>query len=381
MLIPRILQQEIEQHREDIPVVAIIGARQVGKSTLAKSLVAEHEKVVMLDMELSSDRSILQETAAFLELNKEKLICIDEIQMMPEVFNELRPFIDNNPDTRFIILGSSSPELMRQSSESLAGRIFYFELGPFLWQEISDTIPMQDYRLLGGMPRSVLAKNARSSFIWIRNYITTFLERDLRNFGVEIAPANIRRLWTMLAHINGQVLNYSSLARSMGLSHTSIRHYVDILSYTFMIRVLEPYHSNIRKRLIKAPKIYFRDTGILHALLRIESYDDLFSHPVFGSSWEVTVIENVLAKYKDWSCNFYRSSNGNELDLVLTKANRIIGIEIKASPSPKVSRGFWIALEDIAATESYVIAPVKMPYPLKNNAMMYPLDAFLEKSI
>ncbi len=381
MKFDRLLQKAIEKQQNNIPVVAIIGARQVGKSTLAKQLLVKEKEVVFLDLESSSDRQIIKETEAFLNLNKGKIICIDEIQMMPELFMELRPFIDNNKDTKFIILGSASPELMRQTSESLAGRIYYFELTPFLWEEIQNKISMQQYRLLGGMPLSVLAKNDEDAFVWLNNYIKTFLERDLRNFGFDIAPDNIRRLWTMLAHSNGQLLNYSTLGKSMGLSHTTVKHYVDILKHTFMIRVLEPYHINIKKRLIKSPKILFRDTGVLHALLKIETFDELFSHPIYGSSWEVTVIENIIAKYSNWTHHFYRSSNGNELDLVLTKANRVIAIEIKTSSTPKVSRGFWVALDDIKATESYVIAPVKMPYPLKNGTMVYPLEEFLSKDV
>ncbi len=381
MKITRLLQSSIEEQIKNIPVIAIIGARQVGKSTLAKQLISKLDNVLFLDMELSSDRQLLQETEAFLMLNKGKTICIDEIQMIPDLFTELRPFIDNNTDTNFIILGSSSPELLRQSSETLAGRIYYFELSSFVWKELNSNISMQTYRLRGGMPLSILANSTKNAFFWIENYIKTFLERDLRNYGIDIAPDNIRRLWVMLAHINGQLLNYSLLGKSMGISHTTIKHYIDILAYTFMIRIIEPYHINIKKRLVKAPKIIFRDTGILHTLLKIETYSELFSHPVYGSSWEVTVVENILQKYKSWNYNFYRSSNGNELDLVLTKANNIIAIEIKTSTSPSVSRGFWIALEDIKATESYVIAPVKMPYLLKKTTMVYPLEAFLDKQI
>lgn len=381
MQIKRLLQEEIKLQRNNIPVIAIIGARQVGKSTLALQLIAADEKVIFLDMELHSDREMIQETEAFLNLHKGKTICIDEIQMKPNLFKDLRPFIDRNKETRFIILGSSSPDLLRQTAESLAGRIYYFELSAFVWLEIKDTVSMQNYRLLGGMPLSILAFKDEDAFVWLQNYIKTFLERDLRNFGFNISPRNIRRLWTMLAHINGQVLNYSSLAKSMGMSHTSIKHYIDILSYTFMIRIIEPYFINIKKRIVKSPKVLFRDTGILHALLKIETYEELFSHPVYGSSWETTVIENIINKYKNWTANFYRNSNGNELDLVLSKGNRIIGIEIKTSTAPKIGKGFYIALEDIKATESYVIAPVKIPYPLKNNAMVYSLEDFLEKEV
>jgi len=381
MIIKRLLEAEILKHQGKIPAIAIIGARQVGKSTLARELMSGKENIIFIDLEKSSDRLLISNTEAFLSLNKGKTIVIDEIQLQPGLFPEMRSFIDNNPDTKFLILGSSSPALLRQSSESLAGRIYYFELTPFLWQEIKDIITLQQYRLVGGMPLSVLADSTEDSFFWLRNYITTFLERDLRNFGFNIAHETIRRLWQMLAHLNGQLLNYSMLSNAMGLSHTSIRNYVDILSNTFMLRVIQPYHVNTKKRLVKSPKVYFRDTGVLHALLKIESFEDLFSHPVYGSSWETTVIENIITKYHNWNYAFYRTANGNEIDLVLTKANRVIAIEIKSSPTPKLSRGFWTAIKDIKATESYVIAPVRMPFPIERDVMVYPLEEFLEKKI
>jgi len=381
MMIKRLLEAEIKKHEKKIPAIAIIGARQVGKSTLSRSLMKGNNNAIFIDLERSSDRLLISNTEAFLELNKGKTIVIDEIQLQPGLFPEIRSFIDNNPDTKFLILGSSSPALLRQSSESLAGRIYYFELTPFLWQEIKGIVSMQQYRLTGGMPLSVLAETTEDSFLWLRNYITTFLERDLRNFGFNIAPETIRRLWQMLAHLNGQLLNYSMLSNAMGVSHTSIRNYVDILSNTFMLRLIQPYHINTKKRLVKSPKVYFRDTGVLHALLKIEYFEDLFSHPVYGSSWETTVIENIIAKYHNWDYAFYRTANGNEIDLVLSKANRVIAMEIKSSSNPKLSRGFWTAIEDIKATESYVIAPVRMPFPLEKGVMVYPLEAFLEKKI
>ena len=381
MKVKRLLEAVINKHEGKIPAIAIIGARQVGKSTLSRELMSGRKNVVFIDLEKSSDRLLISNTEAFLALNKGKTIVIDEIQLQPGLFSEMRSFIDNNSDTKFLILGSSSPALLRQTSESLAGRIYYFELTPFLWQEIRGIVTLQQYRLTGGMPLSVLAETTEDSFLWLRNYITTFLERDLRNFGYNIAPETIRRLWQMLAHLNGQLLNYSTLSNAMGVSHTSIRNYVDILSNTFMLRVLQPYHINTKKRLIKSPKVYFRDTGVLHALLKIESHEDLFSHPVYGSSWETTVIENIIAKYHNWDHAFYRTANGNEIDLTLSKANRVIAIEIKSSPTPKLSRGFWTAIEDIKATESYVIAPVRMPFPIERDVMIYPLEEFLEKKI
>ncbi len=381
MSIRRIEEANIKKYFANIPVIAIIGARQVGKTTVAKLLLAGYKNTLLLDLEKKSDRQLIENTEAFLNLNKGKIICIDEIQMMPDVFSEMRNFVDNNTDAKFVVLGSSSPDLLRQTSESLAGRIYYFELSAFLWTEIKHKINMQTYRVRGGMPLSILAKTNEDAFEWIRNYIKTFLERDLRNFGFNIPPDTIRRLWQMLAHLNGQIFNSSQLANSMGLSHTTIKTYVDILANTFMLRVIEPYYINVKKRLVKSPKIYFRDTGVLHALLNIESYNDLFANPIYGSSWEVTVIENVIAKYKNWNYYFYRTASGNEIDLVLTKANRVVAIEIKSSETPKLTKGFWYALDDIKATEAYVIAPVRMPFPLKNSVMVYPLEEFLDKQI
>ncbi len=380
-MIKRLLKKQILRHRNNIPVVAIVGARQVGKTFLAKDIISEYENVVFLDLEKSSDRKIIEETESFLNLNKGKTICIDEIQMMPEVFSEMRNFVDNNSDTRFIVLGSSSPSIFHHTTESLSGRIYYFELSAFLWEEIKTSTDLQNYILKGGMPRSILAESDEDSFMWLNNYIRTFLERDLRNFGFNIPPKTLGRFWQMLAHNNGQTLNYSRLAQAMGMSHTSIKSYVDVLSNTFMLRILQPYYVNIKKRISKSPKVYFRDTGVLHALLNINSYDDLFSHPIYGSSWEVIVIENIIAKYIGWNFFFYRTASGNEIDLVLTKANRVIAIEIKASSTPNLTKGFWYALDDIKATEAYVIAQVRMPYPMKRDVMVYPLEDFLNKEI
>ncbi len=377
MIIKRLLREDIEAYFDDIPVTAIIGARQVGKSTMAQQLLKKYDNVVYLDLEKRTDAQMLEDPESFLTMNKSKIICIDEIQLVPDLFPELRGFIDENPDTKFVILGSSSPELLRQSSETLAGRIFYYELSPFLFPEVSNICNLQTYRLRGGFPLSLLAKDDKLAFLWLQNYIKTFLERDLRRFGFNIAPETIHRLWEMLAHLNGNVINYSSLANSMGLSQPTIKHYIDILHHTYMLRILQPYYVNIKKRLVKSPKLYFRDTGILHTLLNLSSYEQIYNHPVFGSSWEVTVIENIINKFSDWKHFYYRTVKGMEIDLVLTKANRIIGIEIKSSITPTISKGFWNALDDIKATEAFVIAPVKMPYPLRNNVIVCSLEYFL----
>jgi predicted AAA+ superfamily ATPase len=377
MILNRLIEKEIETYFNDIPVTAIIGARQVGKTTLAKQILRKNKNVVYLDLEKHTDVQMLKVPEMFFSMNKSKIICIDEIQLVPDLFREMRSFIDENKDTKFVVLGSSSPELLRKSSETLAGRIFYYELSPFLLPEIQKNCNFNTYLLRGGFPLSLLAKNDKLAFIWLKNYIKTFLERDLRQFGFNVAPETIHRLWEMLAHFNGQVLNYSTLANSMGLSQPTVKQYIDILQYTFMLRILQPYFVNIKKRLLKSPKLYFRDTGILHALLNISSYEQLYSHPVFGSSYEISVIENIINVFTEWKFFYYRTAKGVEIDLVMTKGNRIIAIEIKSSPTPSVSKGFWNALDDINSTEAFVIAPVKMPYALSKKVMVSSLENFL----
>jgi len=276
-------------------------------------------------------------------------------------------------------LGSASPELLRQTSETLAGRIAYFELTPFSLTEISHITSLQAYHLRGGFPKAILAETDADTFEWLENFKLTFLERDLRMFGFNIPPQRLHRLWTMLAHLNGQFLNLTELAKAMGLDQKTIRNHIDVLQKTFMLRILQPYHSNTKKRLTKTPKIYIRDTGILHALLQINTFEVLFSHPAYGSSWEILVIENILQAYKGWEPYFFRTSAGAELDLVLTKANKKIAIEIKASSSPKVTRGFWSAIETVQPDEVYIIAQVKSSFPFKKDVWVYPLNEFINK--
>ncbi len=381
MQVARNITDTVLESIKNNPVTAIIGARQVGKSTLAKQILSKFNPTLFIDLEKPSDKALLSEPQLFLEQHREKLICLDEIQLIPEIFSVIRSFVDDNPKARFLILGSSSPNLLRQTSESLAGRIAYLSLAPFSLNELGKLTTLKKYCLLGGFPRSILSKSSQQSFSWLSNFTRTFLERDLQTFGFNIPPETLRRLWVMIAHLNGQMANYSQIGNSLGLSHTTIKHYIDILHHTFMLRVLSPYYINIKKRLIKSPKLYIRDTGILHSLLNIKSFEELYAHPVYGSSWESTVIENILSKFKEWDYFYYRTAKGVELDLVLTKANRVIAIEIKASPAPKLTKGFYTALQDVNATEAYVIAPVAMAYPLKNNVMVYNLLDFLELNI
>jgi len=379
MDIKRILFKSIIESIDFIQVTAIIGARQVGKTTLAKQITKQFDNMIYLDLEKTSDLNKLEDAETYLNLNKNiNLFCIDEIQLKPNLFTTLRSFVDENKNIRFLILGSATPELLRQSSQTLAGRIFYYTLTPFQFSELMNTEDINNYHLKGGFPKSILTKNDKHSFLWRENFITTFLEKDLQTFGIFIASKNIHRLWKMLAHLNSKLLNYNALSKSMGIDIKTVKRYIDILNHTFMIRILEPYYVNIKKRIIKSPKIYFKDTGILHTLLHIKNYDELYNNPYFGASWESLIIENIINKFNDFESYFYRTVDGSEIDLVLVKGLKIIAIEIKSSLSPKLNRGFWTAIKDIKATKSYIIAPVKEIYPYKNDVMVYPLEEFLK---
>ena len=351
---------------DHIPVLALLGPRQCGKSTLAGMLLKDNNNVVHLDLERPADLRALSDPEAFFRLNEDKLICIDEIQNIPELFPVIRYEVDRRgKNGQFLILGSASPLLIRQSSESLAGRIYYKELTPFLLKEIKDPqVEIRDLWLTGGFPRSYLAEGHTQSFQWRMNFIRTFLERDIPGLGINISTPQIRRLWTMLAHSSGQVVNYSKLSESLGITRNTVRHYIDILEQTYMVRVLAPTVSNTKKRLVKSPKVYIRDSGILHALLEIESHNALLAHPIYGQSWEGFAMENILASLgENWTPSFYRSEKGNEIDLVLERGMKKICVEFKSSTAPKITRGFWTALEDLSPDETWIVSPVESMYP------------------
>ena len=369
--IERRLQAELLDCLLEFPAVAILGPRQCGKSTLARAVISKLDNVIYLDLEKPSDLARLQEPELFLASHAEKLVCLDEIQLLPEIFARLRPLIDSrNRNGQFIFLGSASRDFIRQSSETLAGRIAYLELTPFLYTEISAAKPpptLFDLWLRGGFPRSLLARSHKASQRWRDNFIRTFLERDIPQLGFRIPAPTLRRTWQMCAHNQGQLLNSSRLGSALGISHTTLRSYIELLSETFMLRILPPFAANLKKRLVKAPKIYLRDTGILHALLAIDSFDDLLAHPVCGASWETLVIENMIASHPDYEPFFYRTAAGAEIDLLLVRGQKRIAIECKASSTPTVGRGFWNALKDLEADEAWIIAPVDEEYPLADN--------------
>ncbi len=361
------------------PAVALLGARQVGKSTLAGMVIEEFPDAIYLDLERPADLNKLHDPEAFFNQFSNQLICLDEIQRVPEIFPILRGIIDRKRrNGQFLILGSASRDLIRQSSESLAGRLSFIEIMPFTQPEIP-FVESSRFWLRGGYPRSVLASEEEASVQWREDYIRTFLERDIPQLGFNIPANTLSRFWRMLAHCHGQVLNSSKLADSMGVSSHTIRKYIDLLTQTFVLRVLPPFATNIKKRLIKSPKIYIRDSGLLHSLLSIDTMEELFGNPVYGASYEGFIIENIVSLLPRWQASFFRTSNGAEIDLILTKGQKTVAIEIKSSTSPRLSKGSWNAIDSIKPDVALVIAPVEGQYPLAKNVMVKPLPLFLEE--
>jgi len=370
----RIKESTITKHLLAFPCVALLGARQVGKSTLARKLLSGIKESIYLDLEDPRDFAKLRDPLAFLEANSSQLICIDEVQRYPEIFQIFRVYLDqNNRPGQLLLLGSASKDLIRQSSETLAGRISYIEINPFVASEVKD---LNRLWVQGGYPMSY-QQESEISFDWRINYIRTFLERDIPALGIRIPAETLRRFWSMLAHINGSVLNASKLASSMGVSVPTIKNYIDILEGTFVVRQLRPFHTNTKKRLVKSPKIYIRDTGLIHCLLGIESYNDLLGHPALGNSYEAFVIASLLEKFPRFEASFYRSSSGAEIDLVLEKGNKKIAIEIKSSSAPSLTQGYFEALKVIQPERAFVLAPVDAPFPLKKDVWVHSLENLL----
>ncbi len=367
MYFHRHLEDSIRKYQQVFPIIAILGPRQCGKSTLVKQLFFPEENSIYLDLQNLEDLNKLNDPRLFFKSNAQKIICLDEIQLIPELFSVLRSVVDENRQNgRFILLGSASRELVQQSSESLAGRIGYLSLTPFQIGELP-TIDQQTCWNRGGFPDSVLAENDEFSMIWRDNFIKTYVERDLPQLGFQIPALQLRRFLIMCAHNQGQILNLSKLGSSMGLTHPTIRKYIDIFEQTFIVRSLPPFEINVKKRLVKSPKIYLRDSGLLHQLLGIKNMDALFSHPVFGSSWEGFVIEQILSVV-DVPAYFYRTATGDEMDLVLDIHGKIIAIECKASAAPQVTKGFYNAIEVLKPVKTFVVAPIETEmYALQEN--------------
>jgi uncharacterized protein len=375
-MIHRTLKQIIEASLDEFPVVGILGSRQIGKTTLARMIQKDSSReVIYLDLELPSDLNKLQEPELYLSQFTESLVIIDEVQRLPSLFPLMRALVDRKREPgRFLILGSASPDLIRQASESLAGRIIYHELTPFTLAE-AGCEKTQQLWLRGGYPKSYLAKNEMNSFSWRESFIKTFLEMDIPQLGIRVPAAQLRRFWMMLTHGHGQLWNASQMASSLGVTAPTVRHYLDILEDTFIVRQLQPYHANIKKRLTKSPKIYIRDSGILHALLGTLTFDQLQTHPSIGASWEGFVIEQII-RIVPASRQFYffRTSAGAEIDLLITDGhNRLIAIEIKYSLSPKPSKGFWTACDDLSCRKGFIVYPGEDAYPIGKDTFVLPL--------
>ncbi len=371
-MIKRSIRQKTLKALSRQAAVALIGPRQVGKTTLALEIAQKWDSVY-LDLEAREDREKLRNPALFLTKNENSLVILDEIHRMPELFQTLRGLIDKGRRKglrtgRYLILGSACIDLLRQSGETLAGRIEYIDMGQLnvLEAGTETNFSVDNLWLRGGFPDSYLAKNDEDSYAYRRNFIRTYLERDVPQFGPRTPSETLERLWIMLAHSQGQLLNSSSFAKSLSVSAPTVTSYIDLLSDLLLVRRLQPLHANTKKRLVKSPRVYVRDSGLVHALLGIGNYNQLSGHPVYGSSWEGFVIENILSVAPERHiASFYRTAAGAEIDLVLDlPGGQRWAIEIKSGLEPKLQKGFHHALEDIEPDRSFVVYAGLDRYPV-----------------
>jgi uncharacterized protein len=366
---PRLLLQQALEQLSFAPAVALLGPRQVGKTTLASTIASQFQNTISLDLQLAGDREKLVPGSGFLAAHRNDLVILDEVQYVPEVFGQLRPEIDAQRRAgRFLLLGSASGKLLQQSSESLAGRISYLELTPFRLEEVGEPT-MQKLWSRGGFPVSFTAPTESLSFAWRTDFIATFLNRDIKEFGISVPAQTMHRFWRMTAHLQGQLLNSSAIAASLGgISHTTVNRYVDSLVDTMMLRRLEPYFVNVGKRLVKSPKVYVRDSGLLHALLNINNLNELTGHPTAGHSWEGFMVEQIATLApKGSSIGFYRTAAGAELDVVVDSGSKKYGFEIKFSAAPRVTKGFWQACSDVQVDHAFILAPVETGWPMQSS--------------
>ena len=368
-MLARRIQAEVATLLDQVPAVVLTGPRQVGKTTLAMTL-AERRDAVYLDLESEPDRSRLAEPELYFADHADELVVLDEIQRTPGIFEALRGTIDRGRREgrgrgRFLLLGSASLDLLAQSGETLAGRIALVELRPFDVTEVGAE-RLDDLWVRGGFPDSFFADGERASLRWRRDFIRTYLERDIPQLGPRIPAETLRRLWTMLAHQQGGLLNAAQLARGLGVSGATVGHYLDLMVDLLLVRRLQPHLANVGKRLVRSPKVYVRDSGLVHALLGLESKEAVLGHPVAGPSWEGMAIENILAVVEGCAeAGFYRTSGGAEVDLVLTWPDgRVWTVEVKRSLSPAVERGLRSALADLEPQRSFVVYPGSERYPL-----------------
>jgi len=381
-MIARNLEPTLLFHLEHFPATALLGPRQVGKTTLVRSIQPKLAKSsVYLDLENPVDRARIGERGLFLENNLEKTVILDEVQRLPDLFSELRGLIDRDRKPgRLLLLGSASYDLLKNTAQSLAGRIGYLELTPFLLSELKEAT-WQQHWLKGGFPEAYLAVDEHVREIWMRNFITTYLEKDLPQLGLRAAPAMMERLLTMLAYAQGWLANYQTLASSLDISSPTLASYIDFLERALLLRRLQPYFVNIKKRLVKTPKIYLRDSGIVHHLLRIPDFNTLLGHPQSGGSWEGYVIEQIIPLLGPHDkAYFYRTADGAELDLVIESALKInLAIEIKLSDRPKISRGNTVALQDLGNPPLLIVTPNAEISQLNQNTWVCGIKALPEQ--
>jgi len=382
-MITRRIFQEIQDSLTYFPVVSIIGPRQVGKTTLAKQIMSTLVKPsIYLDLEIQSDLFKLNDAELFLSQHTDYLVVIDEVQHKKELYPLLRGLVDRQRDPgRFLLLGSASPELIRDSSESLAGRIAYHQLHPFDLSEIPETVSQTDLWVKGGFPNMIFSTSPDLSRRWMESFISTYLNRDLLQLGLNASPNTIRNLWTMMSHLNGQLFNASTLGNSLGLSSPTVKRYVDFLEEAFLLKSLHPFSWNMSKRLVKSPKVYLTDTGILHHLSGTPDFVSLSGNPLIGSSWESFVVNQIWAlKSAYTNVYFYRTHQGSEVDLVFTKGLNVVGTaEIKYSNSPPLTKGNFLAFDDLNAPMNYVITPSSDDYLFKERIRICSLKAFITK--
>ena len=360
---------KIQEQLSWSPAVALLGARQIGKTTSAKLVADQYPDSIYLDLENPQALARLEQADVFFKANRHRLVVLDEIQNAPELFSQMRGEIDAaRRNGRFLILGSASFKLLKQS-QSLAGRLALVDMAPLLLDEVhQEFADIQTLWLRGGFPASYTARSNNASWSWRDGFVRHFLNTDLPGLGVNVDPELMRRFWRMVAHLHGQMFNASGIAASLGVSAPTVTRYLDHLTNSLMLRRLEPYHANLGKRLVKSPKIYVRDSGLLHYLLGIREVNDLLGHPGTGASWEGFCVEQICNRLPEGaSVSFYRSAAGAELDVVVENGSKKTGYEIKFSSAPKVTKGFWQACEDVGVHKAYVVAPVQEGWTMAND--------------
>ena len=372
-MVPRTrYERALRQSLKSNPVTSLLGPRQAGKSTLARQLSRERPSE-FYDLEDPRDRARLSSPSLALS-GKDKLIVLDEVQRMPELFELLRVLADEREGNgRFLLLGSASPHLIKGVSESLAGRVGFVDLSGFDTSEVG-AARWDSLWIRGGFPRSFLAQNEATSFRWRNDFIRTFLERDVVRWGVNASPETLRRFWTMLAHYHGQTWNAAEFARSLGSSENTARKYLDVLSGAYVIRQLQPWHANIKKRQVKSPKVYIRDSGLLHALLAIPDQEALLGHPKLGASWEGFVVSEIVSQSASRDVYFWATHTGAELDLLMLRDGKAIGFEVKYNQAPRTTRSMRSALADLNLEHLYIVYPGDKAYPLDDKISVLPLS-------